>query len=339
MSHRITIADVAARAGVSMMTVSRAINNKAGVSDATRERILQIAQEMGFQPSGIARGLATNRTATIGLVMPDIANPFFAEIARGVEDVAYGHHYNVFLLNSNEQIEREQKALDSLWAQRVDGLIWCSSRLQQSELLHYLDRFSHVVLINRILDEARLGVITMNVDDVAGAYQAVAHFVEQGRGSIGFVAGPDYSISGQRRLQGFLAACADLGVETAVSNIQHSPPTREGGYQAAITLLTKNPGLQAILAYNDLVAVGVMQACLENGRVVPNDVAVMGFDDIPLASLVTPSLSTLHVDKHELGAGAMNALLRLMNADAHSYFPNQTIQPKLILRQSTIGAK
>jgi LacI family transcriptional regulator len=335
MSHRVTIADVAAKAGVSMMTVSRAINNKAGVSEATRERILQIAQEMGFQPSEIARGLATKRTATIGLVVPDIANPFFARIARGVEDVAYAHHYNVFLLNSSEQIEREQKALDSLWAQRVDGLIWCSSRLEQSELLHYLERFSHVVLINRVLDVARPGVITMSVDDVAGAYQAVAHFVEQGRRNIGFAAGPAYSISGQRRLQGFLAACGDLGVETAVSHIQHGPPTRGGGHQAATALITKNPDLQAILAYNDLVAVGVMQACLENGRSVPGDIAVIGFDDIPLASLVTPSLSTLHIDKYELGAEAMTTLLQLMNQADHSHSPNQTIQPELILRQST----
>jgi LacI family transcriptional regulator len=163
----------------------------------------------------------------------------------------------------------------------------------------------------------------------------MAHFVEQGRRNVGFAAGPAYSSSGQRRVQGFLAACEELGVETAVSPIQHGPPTREGGHQAATTLLSQNPDLQAILAFNDLVAVGVMQACWENGRAVPNDMAVIGFDDIPLASLVTPSLSTLHIDKHELGIGAMTALLQLMNAADHGHSPSQTIQPELILRQST----
>lgn len=338
MSERITIADVAARAGVSMMTVSRAMNNKKGVSEATRVRILLIAQEMGFQPSGIARGLATNRTGTIGLVVPDIANPFFAEIARGVEDVAHAHDYNVFLLNSSETIEREQKALDSLWTRQVDGLICCSSRLQQSKLLYYLDRFSDVVLINRALDEDYAGVVTIDVDDAAGSFQAVAHFVEQGRLNMAFVAGPAHSDSSQKRQEGFRAACALYGVETAVSNIQPCAPTREGGYQAAMSLLSAKPELQAILAFNDLVAVGVMQAVWENGRSVPADIAIIGFDDIPLASLVTPSLSTLRIDKHGLGEQAMNTLVHLMNATDQTHSANQTIQPKLILRQSTDGS-
>ena len=335
MGKRITIADVAKQAGVSMMTVSRAINNKEGVSEVTRARVRDIAQEMGFQPNGIARGLATKRTATIGLVVPDIANSFFAEIARGVEDVAYAHDFNVFLLNSSEDVAREQKALDSLWMQQVDGLIWCSSRLEQPRLLHYLERFSYVVLTNRELAQPLLGVVSIEVDDVAGMLQAVAHFGQQGRRQIAFVAGPAHSFSGQKRRQGFEAACAAQGMDG--SWVLNCDPTREGGYEAAMRLLAAHPMVDAVLAFNDLVAVGVMQACGEYGRFIPQEIAIIGVDDIPLASLVTPSLSTLRIDKYGLGERAMNTLLQLIHAKEQNHTPFQIIQPELILRQSTSG--
>lgn len=336
MSKGITIADVAERAGVSMMTVSRVINNKEGVSEVTRARVRDIVQVMGFQPNGIARGLATKRTATIGLVVPDIANSFFAEIARGVEDVAYAHDFNVFLFNSSEDVAREQKALDSLSMQQVDGLIWCSSRLQQPQLLHNLERFSYVVLINRELAQPLPGVVSIAVDDEAGILQAVAHFGQQGRRQIAFMAGPAHSYSGQRRRQGFEAACAAQGVDSFW--VLNCDPTGEGGYEAAMRLLVAQPTVDAILAYNDLVAVGVMQACGENGRSIPQDIAIIGIGDIPLASLVTPSLSTLRIDKYGLGSQAMDTLLQLIHANEQSHTPFQTLQPKLILRQSTSGA-
>jgi LacI family transcriptional regulator len=335
MSQRPTIADVAAKAGVSMMTVSRAINNKEGVSEATRERILEIAQEMGFHPNSIARGMVTKRTTTIGLVVPDIANPFFAEIARGVEDVAYEHDYNVFLLNSSERVTREKKALDSLWSKQVDGLIWCSSRLEQSKLLHYLERFSHVVLVNREIEHVLPGVVTINMDDMSSAHQAVAYLVQQGRQQLAFVAGPEFSFSIQRLRQGFQAACEAYDVIVDESSIQYCDPSSEGGYQTALTLLRQQPNIDAIWAVNDLVAVGVLQACRETGHSVPQDIAVIGTDNIPLATLVTPSLSTLRTDKYGLGEQAMNTLLQLMSMKDEAVLPNQTIQAELILRDST----
>jgi LacI family transcriptional regulator len=290
MNKRVTIADVAQEAGVSMMTVSRAINDKGEISESTRQRILEIAKEMGFQPSGLARGLATQRTATVGLVVPDIANPFFALIARGIENVAYDKNYNVFLLNTDEDAERELAALNSLWEKQVDGLILCSSRLEQTQLLAWLERFPFVVLVNRVLETAVSGVCTVNVDDRRGAKQAVDHLIASGHKNIAYVAGPEYSLSSQKRLIGYQESLSEHNLPLHPELIKHCVPDTEGGYEAAMSLLNKNPEITAVFAFNDLTATGVLRVCTELKRQVPYDVEIIGVDDIPLASLVTPAL-------------------------------------------------
>ena len=152
MPNRITMADVAREAGVSLMTVSRVINNKSQVSAATRQRVLSIVEQLGYRPSGIARGLATRRTGTLGLVVPDVANPFFADVARGVEHQAYAEGYNVFLCNTAEDPEREVAVLQLLEEKRVDGVMLCSSRLEDEDLRALLGRHPAVVLVNRQLE-------------------------------------------------------------------------------------------------------------------------------------------------------------------------------------------
>ncbi len=190
MSNRITIADVAREAGVSLMTVSRVINDKEDVSPVTRKRVLQAIAHLGYRPSGIARGLATQRTGTLGLVVPDIANPFFAEIARGVEHVAHAAHYNVFLCNTEEDQERELAVLNSLAEKWVDGIVLCSSRLDDISLKHVIHRNPAVVLVNRRLGTKATGVSTVRVDDVTGGRMATEHFLSRNHRSIGFLTGP-----------------------------------------------------------------------------------------------------------------------------------------------------
>jgi len=335
MNKRVTIADVAQEAGVSMMTVSRAINNKGGISESTRQRILAIAKEMGFQPSGLAQGLATQRTATVGLIVPDIANPFFALIARGIENVAYDKGYNVFLLNTDEDAEREIAALTSLWQKQVDGLILCSSRLEQPQLLAWLERFPFVVLVNRVLETAVSNTCTLNVNDQGGAKQAVDHLIASGHTNIAFVAGPEHSLSSQERLIGYQSSLISRNVPMRPELIQHCVPDTEGGYGAALALLRENSEITAVFAYNDLTATGVLQACVELNRRVPQDVAIIGVDDIPLASLVTPALSTLRISKRELGAAAMQALVKLMKGEPLSENNQQIIEPELVIRGTT----
>ena len=166
MSNRITIADVARMVGVSMMTVSRVVNNKVDVSPETRQRVLHAIEVLGYRPSGIARGLATQHTGTLGLVVPDIANPFFAEIARGVEHVAHAQSYNVFLCNTEENQDRELAVLNSLAEKWVDGIILCSSRLDNSTLIQVIQSHPAVVLVNRRLDINARNTETLSVDTV-----------------------------------------------------------------------------------------------------------------------------------------------------------------------------
>lgn len=327
------MADVAREAGVSLQTVSRAINNKNEISGETKKKVLEVAKGMGFRPSGIARSLAKQRTTTIGLVVPDIANPFFSEIARGVEDIAYSNAYNVFLFNTDEDIEREKSALDSLLEQQVDGLVLCSSRLDQIDLGERLNEFHYVVLVNREIKPQVSGVRTILVDDVRGARKAVAHLLSSGHNTIAFVAGPKRSRSGRNRLRGYRDGLRMHGLDNDPGLVHHCEPDTVCGKEAARKLLESRPDITAILAYNDLVAVGVLQACKELQRRVPKDVAIIGSDDIPLASFVTPALSTLHIPKREIGAAAMVTLISLMNGNQ----PTQSttvFQPELVLRSS-----
>ena len=334
MSKRITITDVAEEAGVSMMTVSRAINNKEGISEETRQRILQIAEDMGYRPSGLARGLATQRTATIGLVVPDIANPFFAEIARGVENVAYATGYNVFLLNTDEDAEREIAALNSLWEKHIDGLILCSSRLEQSQLLAWLEQFRYVVSVNRALETAVSGTCSIKVDDQGGAEQAVNHLAAAGHNHIAFIAGPEHSLSGQERRVGYEASLTAHNLPVRPEYIKHCVPDTEGGYGAALALLADYSEITAVFAFNDLTATGVLRACVELNRHVPDDIEIIGVDDIPLASLVTPALSTLRIGKRELGTAAMHTLTQLMQGEQPPE-THQVVPSELILRETT----
>lgn len=335
MNKRVTIADVAREAGVSMMTVSRAVNNKEGISAETRERILEIAERIGYHPSGVARALATNRSCTVGLVMPDVANPFFAQIARGAEDAAHTAGYNVFLVNTDEDNQRERSALDSLWEKQVDGAILCSSRLPQEQLMKYAEHIQHTVLINREWDIApNINAATINVDDELGARMAIEHFIKMGRSQIALIAGPEGSTSSQRRLSGYLQGLKTHAVPYDEDLVVRCYPDTQGGHQAAQELLAQRDDISAILAFNDLVAVGVIQACEEIRLRVPEEVAVIGVDDIPLATLVRPRLSTLRIEKRALGYQAMETLMALINGKSNYLDWQQVIQPTLILRDS-----
>jgi len=329
--QRITMADVAREAGVSLMTVSRAINGKDGISEPTRQRILELIDRMGYRPSEIARSLVTDRTGTVGLVVIDNSNPFFSEIARGVEHEAYAHGYNVFLCNTEEDTQRERAVLRSLEEKRVDGVIVCSPRLEADLLHSALEPHSAVVLINRRLDESRFGVVVMN--DEYGGRLVAQHLLSRGHRAIGFLAGPEPAYSSQLRGKGFRETLEAAGVSYRPDWERHCLPMVESGRREACQLLTHHPEITALFCYNDLSAVGALQACAELGRRVPDDIAIVGFDDIPLASLVTPALTTCHIPKYELGSQAMHLLLEHNNACAESC-SDIVIEPELVIRAS-----
>jgi LacI family transcriptional regulator len=333
MSKRITIADVARVVGVSMMTVSRVINNKGDVSPATRQRVLQVIEDLGYRPSGIARGLATQHTGTLGLVVPDIANPFFAEVARGVENIAHAQGYNVFLCNTNEDQNRELDVLNSLAEKWVDGIVLCSSRLDNDALLEVTQSHPAVVLVNRRLEADASGVSTVLVDDLTGARMATEHLIHTGHKNIGFLTGPPGSRSGQWRVQGYRETMQSAGIPILPPWMQSCSPIAAHGCEIAKVLLSVHPEITALLCYNDLVAVGALKAYQEAGLRVPEDVAVVGFDDIPLAALVTPSLTTCHIPRYDLGARAVELLLEQISSfDDNSR--EVILHPHLIIRSS-----
>lgn len=331
MSRRLTIADVAELAGVSYQTVSRVINEKPDVSPETRQRVLEIIEETGYRPSGLARGLATAHTATIGLVVPDIANPFFSDLAREIEQSAYKKGYSVFFCNTNEDPTREIDVLNTLEEKHVDGVIICGLRQENARMKKVLARLPAVVLVNRQLNGTDYP--TVMIDNTEGAKQAVRHLVHLGRRSIGLLAGPKTSYSGACREMGYRQAMAEANLSVKDGWRQYCRPTVEDGVITAQTLLALHPELSALFCYNDLLAVGALQACSRHGLKVPTDVAIVGFDDIQLAALVTPALTTCRIPRVEVGRQAVELLLRKIQGEELN--PRTVIiSSELIIRES-----
>jgi LacI family transcriptional regulator len=326
------MAHVAREAGVSLMTVSRVINDKEGVSQATRGRVRAVIERLGYRPSDIARGLVTKRTGTLGLVMPDVSNPFFAEVARGAEHIAYDAGYNVFLCNTGEDTQRELEVLRSLEEKRVDGIVVCSSRLEDSALEEAIGGHLATVLVNRRLENAGVGIVV--IDDVAGGQMTTNHLLQAGHRAIGFLSGPPISHSGRWRAEGYRTALEAAGVAHNPEWMSHCVPMVEGGRETARAFLSAHPELTALFCHNDLVAIGALQACVDLGRMVPDDVAIVGFDDIPLAALVSPALTTCLVPRYDLGSAAMRLLLDKINGCSSEEREEVVFQPELVIRAS-----
>jgi len=328
------MSDVARQARVSLMTVSRVINNKGDVSHETRQRVLEIISSLGYRPSAIARSLATKETSTIGLVVPDVSNAFFAEVTQGVERLAYSKGYHVFLCNTEEDPQRELAVIQSLEEKRVDGLILCSSRLEEEKLIDIMANLPAVVLINRRLHQTVDEIFdSVTLDDERGGRLATTHLIQRGHRCIGFLAGPLASYSGAGRRKGYLAALQEAGISLVDGWMKHCQPSVEGGYEATRQLLGTYPQLTALFCFNDLVAVGALQACDELRRRVPEDLAIVGHDDIPVAALVSPALTTCRVPRYELGARAVNALLERLR-DCPGNCNQSILQPELVIRES-----
>jgi LacI family transcriptional regulator len=331
MARKITVADIARKAGVSIMTVSRVLNHKGDVSPATRRRVQEIINRQHYRPSGIARGLATRHSGTIGLVIPDVSNPFFADVALGAEHVARAEGYNIFLCNTEEDPSRELTVMYSLEEMRVDGVV-LFSRLDPQKLVNAVKHHTAVVLINRRMPERKKAhaIGTVRLDDAMGGRLVTGHLIESGHRSIGFLAGPSTSHSGRDRSKGYRQSMSAAGLTA----LEHTcAPTVEGGQVGARELLKAHPKLTALFCFNDLVAVGALQACAETGVSVPRDLAVVGCDDIPLAALVTPPLTTCRAPRYELGAEAVRLLLNRIRGSVKDSW-DVILQPQLVIRKS-----
>lgn len=330
MSFRVSIADVAREAGVSRQTVSRALNGKGEISQATLRRVQDVIERLDYRPSSIARGLATRHTRTIGLIVPDIANPFFADISRGADDAAHEAGYSLLLCNTVEEPGREADLLRILEQRAVDGVVLCSPRLPEKTLVELVKRHQAVVLINGCL----VGCSSVCVADARGAALAVRHLRRLGRYQVGLLSASEGAYSGRERRRGYTEAllAADVVPDTSLTQRCDSADI-DGGYRAALALLASRPDLDGLLCYNDLVAIGALRACAETGRRVPDDIAVVGADDILLAGLVTPALTTLRIDRLAVGTAAVGMLLAQLRG-ASDGDPALFFQPELVVRAS-----
>lgn len=327
----ITLRDVAQKAGVSIKTVSRVVNDQGEISDDTRQRVQAVIDELGYRPNLIARGLVTQRSYTVGLVFPDITNPFFPEVARGVQDTARARDYNTLLCNSDENKQEELRTLHSLAAQGVDGIIIFPCFHTNDNLNIFAEQYQPVVSVNSRYDHPHISLVL--TDNYGGAKQAVEHLYGRGHRHIAMLSGLETSPTRGRRVQGFLNTMAALNLPVTEEAVLAGLPTLESGYEAALRLLRQNPQVTAIFAYNDLLALGAIKACKELGRRVPDDCAIIGFDDVQLASLVSPALTTIRLDKYDIGRQAMGRLLEMLDTP-DTRFPAIELGTELVIRES-----
>lgn len=331
----VTLRDVAQRAGVHPGTVSRALNEETRglVNDETAERVLKAAQELGYRPNPIARGLKTNRSYTIGVLIPDLTNPLFPPIVRGIEDGLEEAGYTPLVANTDNDPERERVALQAMRARQVDGIVTATARSDHDVLDQLAASHLPIVLVNRSVEGAELPAVT--VDDRLGIRLAVDHLADLGHRRIAHLAGSQRLSTGRRRYEGFVAAMGERGLEAAEELTRFSDAFTEAeGARVCRELLDAGPEVTAIIAGNDLMALGCYDVLAERGLECPRDVSVVGFNDMPFADRFQPPLTTVRIPHYEIGASAAAMLLRRLQAPDEPA-EQLLLEPELVVRSST----
>ena len=328
----VTLRDVARRAGVSTSTVSHVLNGTRPVSEELRRRVLDAMHELGYEPNAVARSLKVNRSNTIGLIISDISNPFFTAVVRGVEDVAQARGYTVILCNSDEDVAKETTYLKVLRSKRVDGLILAPAGRPHEYLRNLVKADFPLVFLDR--DIEGLGVAAVLLDNEGAARQAVRHLVDLGHRRIGMITGRPSISTTTERLAGYLAALREAGLPVDERLIVSGGSSIEGGRAAANALLDLDPRPTAIFSANNLMTIGALVAIDARGLSIPEDIALVGFDDFPWSGVLRPRLTTVAQPTYELGRMAAEVLLRRL-AGSRSEPPERVVLPgKLTVRES-----
>jgi len=301
-----TIADVATRAGVSTATVSRVLAGVGRARPETQARVLEAARALDYRPSEVARSLKRRSTQTLGLIITDIENPYFPQLVRAVEDAARASGYSVLLCNAADDPEREASYLELLADRRVDGLIIAASSLGERHAEWLSSPPIPVVLVNTAAPDVGLPAITS--DNELGGRMATEHLLGLGHRRFGYLMPPPRNVDAPERLAGVRSALAAAGCPPGALTVAAADALVGGGERAANDLLDRAPGTTAILAYNDLMAIGALRALRRRGRRVPADVSVVGFDDVALAAYVDPPLTTISQRTDEMGRRAVAQL-------------------------------
>ncbi|MFS0637372.1 LacI family DNA-binding transcriptional regulator [Mesobacillus foraminis] len=327
-----TIRDVAREAGVSVATVSRIINNKGEASPETIARVKRVIKELNYKPNSLAKSLSKRNSDLIALLVPTLSNPFFPELVKAIESAANEQGYNIYLCNSDDKRSKVKYYLDSMVDHYVSGAIINSLHVDEKDLEMLEERGIKTITIDRANFEHPYSAVT--VDHQLGAEQAVTHLIEdEGCRKIVFISGPRGEKSAEDRLRGFELSVKKSGllVETSVV---HGDFGTESGYNCLKSLLEKGKVFDSIFSSNDAMAIGAMKACYEYGIKIPEQVKVIGYDNISFASFMAPSLSTIDQRKGEIGKLAIQELIRLIQNGEEK--PKQyRLEPQIVIRQST----
>jgi LacI family transcriptional regulator, galactose operon repressor len=332
---RATITDVASEAGVHPSTVSRVLTGHAGttIRPATRQRVLAAADRLGYRPSALARSLRLQRTLTLGMLVPDITNPFFSSIIKGAEDAVRQRGYNLILCNSEDEPEREATYLRVLRERQVDGLLIASSQMADDTIAALREEAFPFVLLNRATTS--LEDLAVVVDNHAASVDVVARLAALGHRRIGHIAGPQNTTTGVDRWEGYRAGVRAYGlVDEPELVVEADAFSVEAGHRALGIMLAGSARPTAVFAANDLIAIGMLQRLREVGARVPGDLSIVGFNDIPLAGLLEPALTTVRVPQLEMGVAGAHLLIDRLEGRPISDV-RLTLPTELIVRASS----
>lgn len=333
-SARVTIKDVARAAGVSVATVSRVLNASGAVAGETRDRIHRVAEELRFIPNDAARSLSTRRTAMLGVLLPDLHGEFFSEVIRGLDQAAQARGFHLLLSSSHTVRDNVEAALRAMRG-RVDGVVVLSPYVDLAVLAANLHDSVPAVLVNPPVESDEFD--TLRVDNYGGAREMVRHLGAHGHRRIAMLCGPRHNFDAGERLRGYRAALEEMGIAPDPALELPGDFTDEAGYAAAEAVLAADPRPTAVFAANDSMAIGLISGLRQAGVPVPGGVAVAGFDDIPICRYLTPPLSSVHVSISELGARAIEHLVRAVEAGSRHPRARETLPTRLVIRDSCGG--
>lgn len=331
MTSRISIIDVAKKAGVSIATVSRVINGSNKVKLETKTRVMDVVKELHYSPNPAARGLIMRKTEAIGLLLPDLHGEFFSEVIRGADEAVQAKGYHLIVSSSHNALKEIEAALRFMRG-RVDALVVMSPQIHSDLLLANLPKSLPVVLLN--CHSSNPTYDTIMTDGYGGAREMISYLLEQGHRKIALIKGADTNIESQERLRGCQSVLTENGIALDASFIFSGAFTEESGYTAAKEILKLKSKPTAIFAFNDAMAIGAIGAIREKGIIIPDEISVCGFDDIPIAQYLNPSLTSVHVPIAELGAMAIARIFERMEKKVSEAAAHIFVQTTLNIRDS-----
>ncbi|MTH52800.1 catabolite control protein A [Bacillus mangrovi] len=309
----ITIYDVAREANVSMATVSRVVNGNPNVKPTTRKKVLESIERLGYRPNAVARGLASKKTTTVGVIIPDISSTFYAELARGIEDIATMYKYNIILSNSDQNQEKELHLLNTMLGKQVDGILFMSGNVTGAHTEEFKRSPVPIVLAGSIDPENETHSVNINFEQ--GAYDAVKLLADKGHKRIGYVSGLLEEPINRVKLEGYKRALEEAGLTYEEALVTEGDYTYDSGIEGFEKLSELQEKPSAIFAGTDEMALGVIHAAQDRGFSIPSDIEVVGFDNTRLATMVRPQLTTVVQPTYDIGAVAMRLLTKLMNKE------------------------